>query len=202
METGLYYMRLVAGVGGVESLVSARVDLPEPAREILEWRKSVFVRRAEALAGSVVLTGEVQSRCLYSAGTPERVLCHRVEIGFVVPIPLPAAAPGMDVTVAEAFVAADASRPLATDPAGSIAAVLDQSLVWFSVRAVEPAFVPLHAPASPRRRRRKRPPAAKLAAALPAPPEAPPPPAELPPPPPAKDIWVHPSASVPTHSVT
>lgn len=200
METGLYYMRLVAGTGHVEELVTGRVNLPVPAEEILEWRKCIQLDRAEALCGGVVITGVVRSRCVFAApdgAGPSRVLSHVTEIWFRLHLPLPEADAGMLVTVTDAFVASDASRPIAWSRAGDITALLDRSLVVVGVRLVRPEFVP-QGPVKPKRprntpkppRRRKRP--AKGPAAEP--------PAPAPPPPPEKrstGTWVHPAAAVP-----
>lgn len=199
METGLCYRWLVAGTGQVEELVAAWLTLPEPAAEILEWRKTVLIHQSDVVAEGVVLTGNVRTRCLFTApgdspaeAPPERVLCRTADIGFIVYAPVTGAAPGMSVTVTEAHVLSDVSIPAAYDGRGLIVGLLDRSIIRLQVRVVTPDAVPVHKEESqspsteprPRKKRRRRPRAAP----------APDPVREAKPP--ASQTWIHPSTAI------
>ncbi|HYF94361.1 MAG TPA: DUF3794 domain-containing protein [Symbiobacteriaceae bacterium] len=219
MGTGHYSVRLVAGVGRTEELVSGCLDLPEPAAEILEWRKSVMVQHVEVIHGGVILTGHVRSRCLFltpdrapprpPAAISGRVLHLTAQIGFALHIRVRGAAPGMDVRVTAAHVLADASEPRPSAESGWIAGVTDRSLISLAVRVVRPELLQIHKPGRRRRKRRALPPLPK---AKPAAPQAPPPPRKAAParrkrsrpagkpplpPPRGSGLWLHPSAAVP-----
>ncbi|HWI51956.1 MAG TPA: DUF3794 domain-containing protein [Symbiobacteriaceae bacterium] len=162
-----YYPRPVAGTGRIERLVSGRHSLPQPALEILEWRKSVEVRQADPLPGGVVVTGSVRSRCLFaSAEGPDwgQVLYHTAEIPFSFHIPIRRADEEMEVRVTAAYVAADTSRAVLCGRAEPTRQVLDQSVVVLQVRVLGREFVRPDPPvARPDRARlaNARPPAAK-----------------------------------------
>jgi hypothetical protein len=161
MESAEHSMWLVAGTGCVEEMVSYRLQLPEPALEVLEWRKAVVVTQAEAVRGGAILTGFVRSRCIFAApdrmerGSGDctargallqqasgRVLFHWADLGFTLHVPVPAALPGMQVTVTDAFVTGDASSPLETDAAGLIHSLVDQSTLVVRLRVLQAAFAP------------------------------------------------------------
>lgn len=209
MKTGHYHMRSVVGTGRVEGLVEGCVGFAEPAVEILEWRKAVIVHRADAIDHGVILTGSLRSCSLYSRPDPGArpvtdggvfgsVRFHAAEIAFTQYIPVPGAAPGMDVRVTEAFVQADVSIPISDVRPDVISGVLDRSVIRLAVRVVQPEPVTIHkgstarqpAPA-PRKRtaqkRRKKVRPARVASV----------PAVEPVPEPPSPVWVDPSARVP-----
>lgn len=163
MAAGEVLTRLVCGTGSAEEFITAWLNLAEPAQEILEWRKSVDIENATVVPGGVLLSGRLRTRCLYatpdgeseSPGNPERgarrvrekwgrMLYHSAEVDFVVRVPVPGAQPGMEATVTEAYVIADASAPRWELPAGQITGVFDQSLVGLAVRVTEWVFAQVH----------------------------------------------------------
>lgn|GEM_PF-6726955 len=145
MSGGEFYMRQVVATGCGEELITRRLQLPEPALELLEWRKSVAIASAEAICGGVVVSGSLCSRCLVTVpeGPGEnsgKVLWHRTDDPFTLHIPIPETDEGMQVTVTAAHVLADASRPLWEEGAVLLAGVLDQSLVYVAVRVILPVW--------------------------------------------------------------
>lgn len=205
------YRRRVAGTGRAEVLVSDRVPLDEPALEILEWRKTVLVTKADGVLGGVLLAGRVRTRCLYiTTGPAARVLCQVAEIPFECHVRVRGARPGAEVRVTEAYVTADASERTVCDSGGLVSAVLDRSLIEINLRVVQPEFGLIHtsrlrtkrggkaAKVSGRADAKKAKGAggARVSEQAPAPPAPPTPPA-----PPAAPrypgVWVHPDALVP-----
>jgi hypothetical protein len=177
MEPGEYFMRQAVATGSMEELVSHRLNLPEPAMEILEWRKSVNIHEAEAVRGGVIVTGCVRTRCLFttleravrssdgkvSPPSPPgeawgRVLYHMADLRFSCYMPVPGATPGMAVVVTAAHVGGEAARPVTDSRTGLITSVLDHNLVAVAIRVSRAEFVPAKVTGERRAKRGDRPP--------------------------------------------
>lgn len=137
------------GSGRLEALVGRIVRLPVPADEVLEFRRTVTIHQAEVLSQGVVLKGEIRSRCLYSAPEREaprnrraegdefgtgRLLVKTTAVAFDFHLPVPAARPGMGVTLTAAHVGEDASRIVSLTRRGRISRILDRSLLVLGAR--------------------------------------------------------------------
>lgn len=153
---------LVAAWGFDEPMVCLRLTLPEPALEILEWRKTVLVDKADATPNKVILNGRLRTRCLFvsqdsgevppapgtvtacqglvaeAAGTVRMAVA---DFGFVALIRAPRAGPGMRVSVVDAYVSGENARPVALSQEGLITHVLDQSVLFVSVNVLTSAEV-------------------------------------------------------------
>ncbi|HLO04788.1 MAG TPA: hypothetical protein VK191_16905 [Symbiobacteriaceae bacterium] len=153
---------LVAAWGFAEPLVCIRLTLPEPALEVLEWRKTVLVDKADVAPDKVILNGRLRARCLFvtrdsgdvppapgtvsackglvaaAAGTVRMAV---VDYGFVTLIRAPRADPGMRVSLVDAYVSGEQSRPVALSQDGLITQVLDESVLFVSVNVLTPVEV-------------------------------------------------------------
>jgi hypothetical protein len=160
-------LQRVVGTGRSESLVSAQFELPVPALDILEWRRTVLIDQADASHDGVLIQGRLRTLCLYTTAdyrlTPDHVgtetgtgvvslieggrpLVARADIRFSRLLTIPNATPGMRLRVLEAYVAGEGSRPAVVSPAGLIHAVVEACTVAIMVCVLTGAEVELREP--------------------------------------------------------
>ncbi|MGE5673779.1 MAG: DUF3794 domain-containing protein [Mycobacterium leprae] len=157
--------RSVVGFGTQEHLLVSRIPLPRPATRLLLTTKSILVDDSTVLYDGVILTGRLRVGCLVPlAADPHPVEQVDTEQTFTLFLPVPGAAPEMDVRLLAAHVAGGETTAAQQNAAGEIVALLDRSLLHLSVIVTTPTPDVTPAPLRWRRRAERTTPAPSLQA--------------------------------------
>lgn len=145
----------VVGSGDVQELICQTLELPEPAEEIKEIRKTVIIDNCKVIFDKVIIDGRLRKDIMFkaaNAGFPlpgnvrgcggvvgsvsGPILDLDVDIAFNALIPVPGAHPDDQCVVLEAYVEGEKEEPANILSTGAFTALIDKSVVFLCVKVV------------------------------------------------------------------
>lgn len=145
----------VVGSGQVEELVCQTIELPTPAEEIKEIRKTVIIDNCRVIFNKVIIDGRLRKDIMFkaaNAGFPQPgtvggcggtlttvsgpIQDIDVDIAFNALIPVKGACPDDTCVVLEAFVEGEKEEAANILETGAFRALIDKSVVFLCVKVV------------------------------------------------------------------
>lgn len=145
----------VVGSGNVQSLICATIDLPSPAEEIKEIRKTVIIDNCRVVFDKVIIDGRLRKDIMFkaaNAGFPQpgavqgcggvlttiagAIQDVDVDIAFTALVPVPGACPDDQCVVLEAFVEGEKEEPANILETGAFTNLINKSIVFICVKVI------------------------------------------------------------------
>ncbi len=145
----------IVGAGNVQQLVCQTLDLPKPAEEIKELRKTVIIDNCTVVFDKVIIDGRLRKDIMFKEadkGFPRPgtvkgcggvvgsvcgpIMDLDVDIAFNALIPVPGAEPGDRCVVLQAFVEGEKEEAANINDHGAFHTLIDKSIVFLCVKVV------------------------------------------------------------------
>lgn len=150
-----FEMEELIGSGSVQELVCQFVNLPAPAEEVKDIRKTVIIDNCKVVFDKVILDGRLRKDIMFKAANAGFELPGNVEacggivgsiagpiqdidvdIAFNALIPVPGARPTDKCVVLQAFVEGEKEEAANINPNGAFNVLIDKSIIFVCVKVV------------------------------------------------------------------